>query len=69
MVDRLWWLWQQRDLANRSLDYSGRVYNKNGSYTPDVAKLDDALQMLGIQEDLTVRDVMNTTNSHFCYTY
>ena len=69
MIDRIWWLWQQEDYENRALDFSGSVHNKDGSYTQDVASLDDVLQLMGIQDDLTVGDVMNTTNSNLCYTY
>jgi tyrosinase len=68
-IDRLWWLWQEEDIENRASDYSGTIHNKDGSYTDNGVSLDDILQMMGIEGDLTVRDVMNTTNSRLCYTY
>ena len=67
-IDRLWWLWQQKDLSARQSDYGG-IAKPNGSTVTVGASLDDPLRMGGLAEDLTVRDVMSTISSPFCYSY
>ncbi|KAL0933454.1 monooxygenase [Colletotrichum truncatum] len=67
-IDRLWWLWQQSDVAARQADYTGQAAVQ-GSDTRVAASLDDALLMGGLAEDATVRDLMTTTSSRLCYEY
>ncbi|PSN61663.1 Di-copper centre-containing protein [Corynespora cassiicola Philippines] len=67
-VDRIWWLWQQQNPEVRELDYAGaRRTPESVSGVP--ATSNDTLQMLGLAEDIPVKDVLNTYNSKLCYTY
>lgn len=68
-IDRLWWQWQEKDLAVRELDYSGGSWNKTSSNAGGVASLDDVLPMLGLAKDITVREAMSTKKALFCYAY
>ncbi|CAF3444778.1 unnamed protein product [Fusarium graminearum] len=84
-VDRLWALWQQQDPEARLKDYAGireRLMTPGGNATADDnstqaeipnprATLTDMMPFMGLAgaEDLTVSDVMDTTNEKLCYTY
>ncbi|KAM0812088.1 hypothetical protein AB5N19_14405 [Seiridium cardinale] len=65
-VDRLWWIWQQKDPAARSLNYSGNKY-QSPDETP--ASLNDTLTYEGFTTNITVSDVMSTESEKLCYTY
>jgi len=62
-VDRIWWLWQQQNLANRAYDISGK--EQNGVVT----SLDYVLKMNGLAPDRTVRDFMVSNNDYQCFKY
>ncbi|KAG5761764.1 hypothetical protein H9Q72_010133 [Fusarium xylarioides] len=66
-IDRLWWLWQKEN-STRLTEYNGLYKNINQTEQHEVS-LDDVLMMGGIDEDLTVGDVMDTTKGPLCYTY
>ncbi|KAM0085922.1 hypothetical protein ACKRZS_001723 [Fusarium odoratissimum] len=66
-IDRLWWLWQKEN-STRLAEYNGLYKNINQTEQHEVS-LDDVLMMGGIDEDLTVGDVMDTTKGPLCYTY
>ncbi|KAK2041382.1 Di-copper centre-containing protein [Colletotrichum somersetense] len=59
-LDRLWFIWQRRDERLRLTEYSG----KNESAT-----LDDLLHMEGLEEDVSVSQVMDTQGGGLCYQY
>jgi tyrosinase len=66
-VDRLWWLWQQQDPARLSV-YNGEAWHLGETGSREVS-LDDKLLMGGIEDDVTVRDVIDTQGGRLCYTY
>lgn len=64
-LDRLWWLWQQRDRGKRLVDYGGR----NHRHSIEMARLEDEVQMQGFAPSVKVRDVMDTEGGLLCYRY
>ncbi|PSN59511.1 monooxygenase [Corynespora cassiicola Philippines] len=69
-VDRLWYLWQQEALANRTLAYGGpKTQDQFDGTTPPPASLDDIMPFQNLAKDLAVRDVMSTTSGGLCYKY
>ncbi len=66
-VDRLWWLWQKADFANRAYEYSGVKLQISGQIFK--AALNDTMLMLGMAKDLPVRDIMTTETELLCYGY
>ncbi|KAJ5058020.1 hypothetical protein J3E72DRAFT_441488 [Bipolaris maydis] len=67
-IDRLWWNWQQRDPEKRVADYSG-MHKPWGSTSFIPASMNDTLNMLGVADDVLVKDVMSTTGPVLCYRY
>lgn len=67
-IDRLWWLWQQKNPSKRLSEYSGEHmhYKEQGSRK---VKLNDTLAMMGLAADVKVRDVMDIHNDRLCFTY
>ncbi|KAK0118659.1 hypothetical protein ONS95_007540 [Cadophora gregata] len=69
-VDRLWYLWQQKDPAKRNSEYSGiRTQDHFDGVTPPEAELEDWLPMRGLARDFQVKDLMTTESELLCYTY
>lgn len=64
-MDRLWWMWQQRDIVVRLSDYVGKA--RRGS--EDRASLSDILPMAGFAPDIHVWEVMNAESNYLCYRY
>ena len=64
-VDRLWWLWQQKDLKNRLYEYNGRSRDDSDAE----AVLTDRLEMHSLTPDVPVSDVMDTKAGPLCYLY
>jgi tyrosinase len=67
-LDRLWWLWQQRDGPdgeNRLSVYGGHKQR----HSIEMASLDDLIDMRGLAENVQVRNVMDTEGKLPCYTY
>ncbi|KAI1845200.1 hypothetical protein JX266_008747 [Neoarthrinium moseri] len=65
-VDRLWWIWQQKDPMTRNSDYSGNKYPYDDE-TP--ASLADTMTFGGLSTNITVADVMSTIRGGLCYGY
>ncbi|KAF4345525.1 Tyrosinase [Fusarium beomiforme] len=69
-IDRLWALWQGQDPDKRYTDFSGiKTQNQFDGTTPPSASLSDTLLMMGLADDLTVKDLMTTQSPLLCYTY
>lgn len=64
-LDRLWWLWQQRQ-PNRGLDSYGGHKER---HSVEMASLDDDLHYKGLAPDVKVKDVMDIENGMLCYQY
>lgn len=62
-LDRVWWLWQMRDRQQRTQEYGGI-----GDRSMNVS-LTDVLPLAGLDEDLTVADIMDTEANGLCYRY
>ncbi|KAL0948838.1 hypothetical protein HGRIS_008961 [Hohenbuehelia grisea] len=65
-LDRLWWLWQSKDLKKRLKDISGRT-----SIDPPFVNvtLDFKLNLGVLAPAIPIRDVMDVRNSPLCYQY
>ncbi|KAK4448376.1 hypothetical protein QBC34DRAFT_352975 [Podospora aff. communis PSN243] len=61
-VDRLWWLWQQKN-PSRTTEYNGIRFDGSA------ATLDDLLPMLGLGDDLPVKAFMDVNADNLCYKY
>lgn len=68
-IDRLWWLWQQKDPDTRLSEFSGPVMSSSGDATDTEASLLDTIVMLGLAADIAVGDVMKTDSALLCYKY
>ncbi|PWY74371.1 Di-copper centre-containing protein [Aspergillus heteromorphus CBS 117.55] len=64
-LDRLWWLWQERNPRERHFEYTGPA--SMGS--DHMASVYDQLPMSGFVEPLRVTDIMNTESDFLCYRY
>lgn len=64
-LDRLWWLWQQRDIETRLSAYSGHKMR----HSIEMASLDDDIDMRGLAENVKVSSVMDTEGEFLCYRY
>lgn len=64
-LDRLWWVWQNRDHGKRKMMYDGVV--ADGSEVR--ADVDDRLDMGGLAEGIVVRDVLDVEGGVLCYRY
>ncbi|KAI9710947.1 MAG: hypothetical protein M1820_002384 [Bogoriella megaspora] len=66
-LDRLWWLWQQRDIQARLNDYGGGV---RGGSSKNNGDLKDVLELHGLGPDVQVSEVMDTqSGTPLCYRY
>jgi tyrosinase len=61
-IDRLWWQWQQRDLADGLSLYGGSFKSKSERR----AGLDDVILGGDLAPSVKVRDVMNIQSDFFC---
>ncbi|KAG4441776.1 hypothetical protein IFR05_002767 [Cadophora sp. M221] len=68
-VDRLWWLWQQRDAKTRTKEYHGPKEDFRHHAESAGSELSDVLPMGGLVEDGKVGDFMDTKNGILCYQY
>ncbi|KAF7919615.1 hypothetical protein EAE99_008467 [Botrytis elliptica] len=64
-LDRLWWLWQQKDIQNRLYQYRGVTAFKS----PEQASVQDLLLMGKLIADIEVKDVLDTESGVLCYNY
>lgn len=68
-IDRLWTLWQAADPA-RVTDFGGdKTQNQWDGTVPERASLEDTMRMLGLAEDVKVKDYMSTQSGKLCYRY
>ncbi|CZT13014.1 related to monophenol monooxygenase (tyrosinase) [Rhynchosporium agropyri] len=72
MVDRVWWLWQNQDLANRQNAISGTGTLLNNPPSPNTTL--DTIIDVGFAGTkgygpIAMRDLMSTVAGPFCYTY
>jgi tyrosinase len=74
MIDRVWWMWQNLDLANRQNAISGTGtflnYPESANTTLDtVIDLGYAVGSDPSVGAIAMKDLMSTTAGPFCYTY
>ena len=67
-VDRLWAQWQAMDPDKRQYAVSGTSTVLNIPPSPNVT-LDYVQTWLGLDADLPIRDLLDTTSGPFCYRY
>jgi tyrosinase len=67
-IDALWWRWQQQNPATRLTEFAGNRNSPTGGPAGN-ATLDDVLLMNGIAPDITVREIMDTSDPRWCYKY
>ncbi|RYP78270.1 hypothetical protein DL771_000747 [Monosporascus sp. 5C6A] len=65
-VDRLWYLWQQRNPETRNKDIKGQKFQPDNGV---VATLDDVMPFMGLTADIKISEVMTTQNDLLCYSY
>ncbi|KAJ8520002.1 hypothetical protein ONZ45_g3148 [Pleurotus djamor] len=65
-IDRIWWIWQSKDLKKRLKDISGRttIPPPHSNVT-----LDYELEMDILAPTVRIRDVMDIRTKPLCYTY
>jgi tyrosinase len=68
MVDRVWTLWQEKDLKNRQYALNGTSTIKNAPDTPDV-NLDTELTWGSLSVTKRLRELMSNKAYDFCYVY
>lgn len=70
-IDRLWWLWQQKDPKKRNVEFGGNKMQEDGGAegSSPRAKLSDVMSVRGLGGDVKVRDFMTTQNERLCYRY
>lgn len=72
-IDRVWWLWQKQDPANRLFDINGPTLNETANVEPaggwQNATLHYELSSFGIKPNTTIAHVMNTQGGYLCYGY
>jgi tyrosinase len=64
-LDRLWWLWQQRQLEGGLTAYSGHKHR----HSLEMSSLEDGIEMQGLAPLVKVADVMDVRSDLLCYTY
>jgi tyrosinase len=67
-IDRIWWQWQQKNITERRDQYFGDKLDEYG-FTEGPASLTDVLKMNGLAPDITVKDIMDTSDPRWCYKY
>lgn len=68
-VDRLWWLWQQRQPSQRLRQFFGALDNFLRTPESTGAALTDILPMGDLVHDGTVAEYMDTMTGSLCYRY
>ncbi|KAF4547359.1 Tyrosinase-like protein 8 [Elsinoe fawcettii] len=67
-IDRVWWIWQNQDLANRKQVIAGTITLANRPPSR-AARLDDVLSLGILADNITISDAVSTTEGPFCYIY
>lgn len=68
-LDRVWWQWQARGLPARLTDLSGYTTQRRPPTGWVTATLDDTLNMYGVTQNATVREVMDIGGDLLCFEY
>jgi tyrosinase len=70
-VDRLWWIWQQRDLEERLYQVRGPTtdFRYHEGHEDSEVSLDNLMPMGGLAEDTQMNLVMDTRAGFLCYEY
>ncbi|KAB2579340.1 Tyrosinase central domain protein [Lasiodiplodia theobromae] len=68
MIDRVWWTWQNQDVAARTYAVGG-THTLNNSPPSANTTLDDILDLAYTADPITIRDAMSTLAGPFCYVY
>ena len=64
-LDRLWWMWQQRDPTKREVEYLGKFDED----LPGDLSLSDTLDVGDLAQKAQVSDVISTRTDLLCYHY
>jgi hypothetical protein len=67
-IDRIWWIWQNQDLANRQNAIAG-THTINDIPPSANTTLDDIIDIGQNAPGITIREAMSTTSGPFCYIY
>ncbi|GIZ48654.1 hypothetical protein CKM354_001170600 [Cercospora kikuchii] len=70
-IDRLWWLWQQKDPKKRNAEFGGnRMQEDFGAEgSSPKAQLGDVMSVRELGGDVKVKDFMTTESPRLCYRY
>ncbi|KAL1652044.1 hypothetical protein SLS58_000168 [Diplodia intermedia] len=68
MIDRVWWTWQNQDVAARTYAVGGTLTLNNSPPSANTT-LDDVLDLAYTADPITIRDAMSTLAGPFCYVY
>jgi tyrosinase len=64
-LDRLWWLWQNKDPENRMNAYGGHAQR----HSIEMASLTDNIKMGALAPPIQVQEMMDIESDFLCYTY
>ncbi|CAE6448076.1 unnamed protein product [Rhizoctonia solani] len=73
-VDRLWWLWQEKNRNNKFAFHGGSVQNftaidKYPNGAPPWLKTSDLIPGAGMFKSVSIKDVLDTRQPPLCYVY
>lgn len=73
-VDRLWWLWQEKNLINKYSFRGGSVQNTSAldqypNGMPPYLKKSDIIPTAGMYKPVSIEDVLDTRSPPLCYIY
>ena len=68
MIDRIWWIWQNQDLANRQNAIAGTNTLNNNPKSNDTT-LDDLIDLGVNARGIPISTAMSTVDGPFCYIY
>lgn len=63
-LDRMWWMWQQKDPQRRLWQYGGNIRSDGSRYS-----LHDVFHFEGFAPDIKVMSLMSTESEFLCYRY
>jgi len=67
-IDRVWWMWQNQDLANRQYQIAGTLTLNNSPPSRNTS-LEDVLDLGVNAKGISIRSAMSTLAGEFCYIY
>ncbi|KAF2090081.1 tyrosinase central domain-containing protein [Saccharata proteae CBS 121410] len=68
MIDRVWWIWQNQDIAKRTYAISGTITLDDLPPSRNTT-LNDTMDLGVNAETMTLHDAMSTIAGPFCYIY